>query len=135
MTRAARAMLWLPALLAAGCEQLPNLPPTASFIYSPISPIYAGETAVVFNASGSRDSDGQVVSYVWDFGDGTAQLTANGPTVTHVFPDTDKRCLEITYTALLTVLDDAGEGATASQTVKVVELPELRSRECQPEEE
>lgn len=135
MKRAAIVCAGLAAAMAAGCEKLPNLPPTAAFIYSPVAPIYAGETTVVFNATASRDGDGRVASYVWNFGDGTAEVTTSAPTVTHVFPDTDKRCLEITYTALLTVRDDGGDAASASQTVKVVELPEKDSKECEPEEE
>lgn len=111
----------LTALAAGGCEQLPNVPPTASFIFSPVSPIFAGETTVVFNASTSRDSDGNIASYVWNFGDGTPEQTAAGPSVTHVFPNTPATCLTITYAVLLTVVDDNGERGAASQNVAVTE--------------
>ncbi|HLA77501.1 MAG TPA: PKD domain-containing protein [Vicinamibacteria bacterium] len=115
-----------------GCEKLPNVPPSASFIYSPVSPIYAGITAVAFNASGSRDSDGQIATYRWDFGDGTGEQTSSGPTLSHVFPDTPATCVEVTFTVLLTVVDNAGEQASASQQVKVIELPAPTAAECQP---
>lgn len=126
---------WTAALLlgiAAGCEQLPeipNEPPRASFIYTPVSPINAGQTVVTFNASASRDPDGQITSHIWNFGDGTPENAA-GPVTTHVFPDTPARCLEITYTALLTVVDDKGDRGSAPQAVKVTELPAPASVEC-----
>lgn len=116
----------------AACEELPNLPPSAGFIFSPVSPIYAGQTAVVFNASPSRDSDGSITSYIWNFGDGTPEQTLTSPVVTHTFGDTPATCVEITYAVLLTVLDDKGERATASQNVTVIELPAPGSAACQP---
>ncbi len=120
------------ALALSGCEKLPNVPPSASFIYSPVSPIYAGITGVSFNASASRDSDGQIATYRWDFGDGTGEQTSNGPTIGHVFPDTSATCVEVTFTVLLTVVDNSGDQASASQQVKVIELPLPTATECQP---
>ena len=125
-------LIALAALAAPACEDLPaapNIPPTATFIFNPVSPITAGETPVVFNASGSRDSDGQVASYTWNFGDGVEQTTEN-PTITHVFVNTPARCLEIVYTVLLTVTDDKGDRGSASQQVRVIEAPVPGSPEC-----
>ncbi len=120
----------LIAVTPAACEKLPNVAPSPMLVYSPVSPIYAGETSVVFNASGSRDSDGSIASYVWDFGDGSAPQTVTGPTVAHVFPDTGARCTDITYAVLLTTIDDGGERATVSAQVKVTERPAPGSAEC-----
>lgn len=123
----------MTALATLNCEKLPeipNVPPEASFVYSPVSPINAGQTTVVFNASGSTDSDGQVASYTWNFGDGTPEETHSSATATHVFPDTPATCLEIVYTVLLTVTDDQGAKAAASQTARVTELPVPTSVEC-----
>jgi PKD repeat protein len=131
----ARRLLLLGAVSAlalVSCEELPNVPPTASFIYSPVSPIYAGQTAVVFNASASRDSDGQITNYVWNFGDGTPEENVSRSTTSHVFPDTPARCIEVIYTVLLTVVDDKGDSSSANQTGKVIELPAPTSAECQP---
>ncbi len=122
----------LLAVVAPACEDLPaapNIPPTASFIYNPVAPITAGETPVSFNAVGSRDSDGSITSYAWTFGDGVEQ-TSDGPTITHVFVDTSARCIEITYTVLLTVLDDKGDRGTANQQVRVIEAPAPGSTAC-----
>jgi hypothetical protein len=122
----------LAAFPVVGCEDLPpvpNLPPTAQFVYSPVSPINAGSTGVAFSALGSRDDDGEIGAYVWTFGDGTTETT-QGPNVTHVFPDTAAICIEITYTVLLAVRDDDGDVGTASQAVTVTELPLAASSAC-----
>jgi len=130
-------LLLLPlTLLAVSCEDLPpppatpNVPPVASFIFNPVSPVTAGETPVSFNASGSRDSDGTIASYNWTWGDGTPDQTTTSPTIGHVFPDTPSRCLEAVYAVLLTVVDDQGGLGTASQQVKVIEPPPPTSAEC-----
>ena len=54
---------------------------------------------VRFSSAGSSDEDGEIVEFQWDFGDGG---TAEGPTVTHVFPD------DGIFTVTLRVLDDGG---------------------------
>jgi len=83
--------------------------------YSPVAD--AGGPYVVeegypmsFDATGSYDRDGTIVSYEWDFGDGS---TASGsPTPTHTYEDRG------VYTSILTVTDDDGliRRATASVT-------------------
>jgi len=83
--------------------------PTALFTYSPTNPVI-GDT-VNFNAAASTAAaQRRIVSYRWDFGDGTA---GNGVQVTHVF--TAAR----TYTVTLTVTDDIGRTSTRSDTVQV----------------
>lgn len=135
--RPRRRLVALAALLAApaifGCEKLPeipNVPPVASFIYTPVSPINAGQTTVTFNASASRDPDGHITSYIWNFGDGTPEESNASPVTTHVFPDTAARCIDITYTVLLTAVDDKGDHGSASQAVRVTELPVPGSNDC-----
>ncbi len=87
-----------------------NEGPTASFVYSPTSP-KVGEK-VNFNASGSTDQDGSIVSYQWDFGDGRGD---SGETVTHKYKNVG------TFTVVLVVEDNSGNRGTASQTVNVSE--------------
>ena len=121
------------ALVAPGCEDLPaapNIPPTAAFIFNPVSPITAGETPVSLNATGSRDSDGTIASYVWTWGDGTPEQSTTSPTITHVFADTPTRCIDVTYAVLLTVVDDKGDSSSASQQVRVTEVPIAGSAAC-----
>jgi len=123
----------IAALAVVRCEKLPdipNVPPTASFVYSPVSPINSRQTVVTFIASGSTDTDGHIASYTWNFGDGSAEETRTTPTITHLFPDTPATCLEIVYTVLLTVTDDQGAKASASQTARVTELPPPTSIDC-----
>jgi PKD repeat protein len=122
-------------LLVAACQQLPaapdtNKPPTAAFFFTPVSPIYAGITAVTFNASGARDDDGRVVSYAWDFGDGGPPKTTDAALVSHTFPDTPARCVVVTYGVSLTVTDDKGATAVTSVPVAVTELPAPSDLEC-----
>jgi len=124
--------LVVPAL---ACEELPaapdtNAPPTASFFFTPVAPIYAGGPPVDFNASASRDEDGTIVSYTWDFGDGTDARTMEVPTIRHTFPDTAATCLEITYGVSLTVTDDKGMSSLTAERVTVIELPAPTSPQC-----
>jgi PKD repeat protein len=58
---------------------------------------------VYFDASSSKDVDGAITEYRWDYGDGE---TASGAAVQHVYTD------ENIYTVKLTVLDDKGDEAT-----------------------
>lgn len=119
--RGLRVVACLLASLVAACEELPNVPPNASFIFSPVSPIFAGSSGVTFNASGSSDSDGRIVSFMWEFGDGSPSQTDSNPVTTHVFPNRAETCIQIVYAVLLTVVDDRGDRDTASQNVAVTE--------------
>ncbi len=62
---------------------------------------YTGEkgVAVSFSSAGSSDSDGTIVSYAWDFGDGGTSTAVNP---THTYTATG------TYNVSLTVTDDGG---------------------------
>ena len=88
----------------------PGANPTASFTFSPTDPLPG--TTVNFNASASRAAPGRtIVSYRWDFGDGSA--AGSGVQVSHPYP------LLGNYTVTLVVTDDAGRTGVASQTVPV----------------
>ncbi len=63
---------------------------------------------VTFDASGSTDSDGSIITYSWNFGDGT---TGTGTSILHNYSSTGN------YIATLTVTDD--DGATAQATVNI----------------
>lgn len=82
-------------------QQAQNVPPVAVARVSTNAP-QVGET-VSFDASGSTDSDGQVVGYLWQFGDGRS---SNQAVTTHAYTQPG------TYTLSLTVTDD--DGATGS---------------------
>jgi PKD repeat protein len=92
-----------------------NLPPTCSFTFSPPNPIIG--SPVSFDGTSSSDSDGTVVGWAWDFGDGS---TDTGATVSHTFITCPGP-----FTVALTVTDDDGATATCSQSVGVQCDPNL----------
>lgn len=124
------------SLSGPGCDRSatvvkPNVPPKAQFNFNPVAPIYAGQTSVLFNATGSFDSDGQVSQYLWNFGDdNTTSQQDLGPNPRHVFTDTPATCVLKVYSVLLTVVDNAGGQDSVSQNVTVTELPVPGSLEC-----
>ena len=86
----------------------PNQAPTASFTAT-TSPL-----SVAVDATASTDVDGTIVSYGWDFGNGTlgTGVTATG---TYAAPGT--------YTVTLTVTDDDGATGTTTRQVVVPDVP------------
>ncbi|MEM9935524.1 MAG: PKD domain-containing protein, partial [Bacteroidota bacterium] len=89
-----------------------NSLPTASCEVSPTT----GNTPLTVSASGSgsSDSDGTIVSYSWNFGDGT---TLQGESVSHEFTEAG------TYTVTLTVTDNDGGEASCSEEVSINGAP------------
>ncbi len=67
-----------------------------------------------FNASGSFDPDGEIITYLWDFGDGG---NATGCVVNHTYTAIG------TFIVTLTVTDDTGAAATDTCTVTVNSPP------------
>ncbi|MDH3610982.1 MAG: PKD domain-containing protein, partial [Nitrosopumilus sp.] len=74
----------------------PNIPPTAD-AGGPYTGIEG--VAIIFDGSGSTDSDGTIVSYDWNFGDGN---TGTGVSPSHTYAASG------TYSVSLTVTDDDG---------------------------
>ena len=68
------------------------------------------------DASGSKDPDGTIVKYVWDFGDGSAPVEA-GPTTSHAYGVAGD------YTVRVVVTDDDGATAEDTTTVRVGNRP------------
>src|SRR2546425_6223098 len=87
---------------------VPDQPPIASFISSPVLPV-AGQN-VGFDASASYDPDGTVVSYSWMFGDGQGGA---GEFPVHAYANPGM------YTVSLTVTDNSGSVDTYTNTVTV----------------
>jgi uncharacterized repeat protein (TIGR01451 family) len=81
--------------------------PQASFNYMPASP---ATTEDIQFTDTSVDEDGSVVSWWWEFGDGS---TGRGERVSHRYDDAG--C----YRVNLTVVDDDGARGTASQMITV----------------
>lgn len=85
--------------------------PQAVFSFEPITPTVGEE--VVFDASESKDPDGSITEYLWDFGDGAP--TESGPIVIHVYEAAGQ------YTVKLTVTDDAGLSNSLEKSIQVIE--------------
>ena len=88
---------------------VPNIPPVAN-----AGGPYSGEEGqnVAFDGSGSYDTDGYIVSYEWDFGDGS---TGSGVSTEHSYSS------DGTYNATLTVRDDKNATDTDTTTVEVTQ--------------
>lgn len=88
-----------------------NQPPKAVITATPMQ---SGSSSIAFDAYSSSDSDGTIVSYAWNFGDGE---TATGDYVEHTYQSAGD------YTVVLTVVDDAGASSQDSMTISVVDQP------------
>jgi PKD repeat protein len=106
------------ATMITGCVErgkveAENLLPKADFRWTPVSP-KTGET-ITFDASASRDPDGWIVSYEWDWDDdGIYEESHTSPTATHSWSD------EESYPVTLRVTDDDGATDTATHDISIV---------------
>lgn len=100
---------------SGGSAPPPNRPPTASFTATPASG--PPPLAVTLDASASRDSDGSIRTYAWDFGNGS---TGTGRTVDYIYEDTGA------FEVSLTVTDDDGAQASAANRIVVNVPPSAR---------
>jgi len=98
-----------------------NMPPVASFSVSDAT--VEVHTYIYFDGSASTDSDGTIVNYKWDFGDGT---NATGRYLNHYYT------LPGIYTVTLTVLDN--EAASNSSSVNITVTEEEEPTPNQPPE-
>ncbi len=89
-------------------QQTENLPPVASFTVTPKT-AFTGD-AITFDASASKDPDGKINVYTWDFGDGTE---GSGVTAIHKYKAIG------TFTPKLTVTDDKGITNSITDTVTI----------------
>ena len=89
-----------------------RVPPIASFTANP-NPAVVGRS-VTFDASASRDPDGNVVAYAWDFGDST---TGSGAITTHPYT------IPGTFNVTLNVTDNDSLNGTVSHDVVVQAAP------------
>ena len=110
--------------LVLACSLLNQLPiaQIAASAIAGTSPL-----TIAFDGAGSIDPDGIIVSYVWNFGDGSNAVAA--PQVTHTF--TTEETLE-TFVVTLTVTDSGGATAQASQTIEVYQNPDAEPGEGVP---
>ncbi len=91
--------------IPTGDNQTPNGDPIASFTYN------VSQLSVTFNNT-SSDPDGNIVSQLWDFGDGNTSTQAN-PSYTYTSAGT--------YTVKLTVTDNDANSNSKTQSVTVAD--------------
>jgi PKD repeat protein len=87
-------------------------PPTALFSFEPATPVEG--TSVKFDGTESKDTDGEIASYAWDFGDGHE---ATGETPEHSYANPG------VYTVTLTVTDTDTHTGSITHTVTVLGKP------------
>lgn len=94
-------------------DRLPDQPPVAD----PDGP-YSGTVGrpIIFDGTQSFDSDGEIVSYDWDFGD---LSSGSGPSPSHVYGSAGS------FDVTLAVTDDDGLTDAATTFVEVSPLPNL----------
>jgi len=101
------------SLLLVGCSSgggggaaASNGAPSASFTMTPSFGVVP--LIVQFDAAASHDSDGQIVAYHWDFGDGQSGSDVN---VSHTYTSTGN------FYARLTVTDNSGLQASTTKVI------------------
>lgn len=92
----------------------PNQSPIATFSYSPSNPAL-GDT-VQFDAASSTDTDGEIISYNWDFGDGQATSAAS-TAISHSYAATG------TFAVVLTTTDDESATDSATAAITIIDPP------------
>jgi len=91
-------------------------PPKAEFTWTPPYPCVG--QLVTFNASESTPNGGEIVSYEWNFGDGTIIVT-NETIVTHTYYNVEN------YTVTLNVTDSEGLWDIKVKNITVVTVPSV----------
>lgn len=94
-----------------------NQPPIARFVQAAVD---GDALSVQFEAKDSFDIDGELISYQWDFGDGTSSSSVQ---VVHEYPSPGR------YIVTLKVKDDGGlsDGNIASLLIGEIYLPLINS--------
>ncbi len=91
----------------SGCLNVSPSRPQAIFTASPV--VHVTPFTATFDGTLSQGANGNIVKYLWDFGDGGAE---SGPLADHTYVDNG------TYEVQLTVID---EGGVSSSTTLVVQ--------------
>jgi PKD repeat protein len=97
-----------------------NKPPVAAFRFVPETPKI--NERVCFDARESRDPDGKIVQYAWDFdGDGTFDESVTEPQICRVFESVGN------FNVTLRVTDEDGATAEFTKTVTIIGVGQMVS--------
>jgi len=83
------------------------------------------ESKVHFDGTASDDEDGEIIAYLWDFGDGK---TGTGPSPVHVYQNPG------TYAVRLTVRDDSGTSSDQTSDEMTVIINHLPIADAGPDQ-
>ena len=89
--------------------------PVATFTYSPAAPLV--NEMVTFNASLSTADNGTIISYYWDFGDGSPRVTEADPITNHTYTTFGN------FTVTLTITDSEDLTDAFSDTIRILIAP------------
>ncbi len=92
-----------------GCDQ--NKPPLAQISGSPQVMLGKGQAVANFDGANSRDADGTITTYQWDFGDSNS---ASGQSVSHNYQSVGD------YIVTLTITDNCGSTSQITFNISVV---------------
>ena len=101
-------------LLVSACALL-NAPPKPAIGIASGNPYGPAPLAVTFDISGSSDPDGEIVSFTFDFGDGTDPIhgTDLSQAIEHTYTTAGS------YRAKLTVVDNNGKTGTIMVAIQI----------------
>jgi hypothetical protein len=124
MSRASTRVIGLMAILlsavalgSCGKDDEPTRVPITANCGGPNGTSNSG-VSITFNGSASTTPDPPIVTYAWDFGDGT---TGAGAVVTHSYPHKTAR-VDYTYVVTLIITDQAGHSASCQAECKIMDL-------------
>src|SRR2546427_10261336 len=102
--------------------------PLAAFTYNPCVMCAVVGDLVFFNGNWSISPQGGIVSYAWDFGDGTPLFKTTSSSTSHDYTLPDSGMWQVT----LTVQDSTGQTDTISQSVVFNVHPEFTFQPRKP---
>jgi PKD repeat protein len=91
--------------------------PDCQFLFSPPEPTEGD--LITFDASESTDPNGEIVSYTWNFGDGSQPVTETDPRISHSYPACGPNDVELNFTVVLTVTDNDGQDSSCTQDLVI----------------
>jgi parallel beta-helix repeat protein len=106
------------------------VPPFATFSYSPETPTV--KTDVTFNASESYDIDGNITTFIWDFGDGNIKISPAGKNESYIEPHAFAAVGN--YTVRLNVTDNDGLSDSFTRILSVQKMSSVLSLTVTPSE-